>query len=322
VRLSVCIVTYNNAATIADCLRATQKACEGIAAEIIIVDNASADGTAEVVRRHRPAVRFIAEPVNHGFGAGCNIALGRATGEYVLFLNPDTVPAPHSISRMLAYASQHAELGFVGPRLLGKDGELEKHVRSFPTFRTALHQHTILGSLGLFGKTYSEYRCRNFDYTRSAQVEQISGAAMLGRRETVRRLGGFDERFFMYYEEVDLCRRMKQEGVPIVYLPEAVIQHMGGVSGEPVLRLVLRERLCSLMRFFSKHEGRRRTRLFKAVFLPGLLARLALHLPKDLLRSLRYFATGDKRRRILKLRQARAKTWLLLWDWTKVLMAE
>ena len=320
-RLSVCIVTYNNAATIEDCLRATQKACEGVTAEIIVVDNASTDGTAEVARRHRPAVRFIAEPANRGFGAGCNIGLGRATGEYVLFLNPDTAAAPDSIGRMLARASEHAELGFVGPRLLEWEGGVQRHVRSFPTFRTALHQHTILGTLGLFGKDYSVYRRRDFDYTRSARVDQISGAAMLGRRETVRRLGGFDERFFMYYEEVDLCLRMKQEGLAIMYLPEAVIRHAGGVSGEPLLQFVLCERLCSLMKFYSKHEGRRRTGLFKAIFLPGLAARLALDLPGDLLRSLKYFATGDKRRHVLKLRQARAKTWLLLWGWTKVLRA-
>lgn len=143
---------------------------------------------------------------------------------------------------------------------------------------------------------------------------------MFGRRETVRRLGGFDERFFMYYEEVDLCARMRQQGLEVVYLPEAVIRHAGGVSSDQAPRLVLCERLRSLVKFLSKHEGRSRTRLFKAVFLPALMARLAVEIPTDLLRGLKYSITGD-RRRAVKLGHAGAKARLLLWEWTKILRA-
>jgi hypothetical protein len=320
-QLSVCIVTYNNAATIADCLRATQRACNGLAAEMIVVDNASSDGTAEIVRRHGPPVHLIAESANHGFGAACNLALAWATGDCVLFLNPDAEPAPDSVSRLLAYAAQHAEAGLVGPRLLGRGGAIQRSVRNFPTFRSALHRHTLLGSLGLFRNAYARYRCRDFDYARSAPVEQISGAAMLGRRDVIRGLGGFDERFFMYYEEVDLCLRMRKGGLGVVYLPEAVIRHAGGVSSDPAPRLAQCERLCSLMKFFAKHEGRARTRLFKAIFLPALVARLALDIPFDALRGLKYLVTGDRRRRALKLGHAGAKARFVLWDWTKVLRA-
>lgn len=317
-RLSVCIVTYNNARTIEACLAATARAAGGMPIEVRVVDNASADGTADILRRH-PEVQWTAEPVNRGFGAACNRAMRGARGEYLLFLNPDTEPAPGSVARLLEHVAAHPEIGLAGPRFCDPAGEPRREVRRFPTFRSALYQFTALRYLGLFSGSYRAYRCEGFDYVRAASVEQIMGAAMLGRREVLDRLGGFDERFFMYYEDVDLCLRVRQAGLEVAYVPEAEVRHAAGHSAEQAPRLVLCQRLCSLMKFFAKHRGR--TALFRALFLPLLLLRLAGEAPVDALRAARYAVTGDRRRCARKLGHARSKLQFLLGDWLKVARA-
>ena len=324
-RLSVCIVTYNNAATIADCLRATQRACEGLTAEIIVVDNASADGTADVVRRHSPAVRFIAEPVNHGFGAACNIGLGRATGEYVLFLNPDTVPAPDSIPVMLQYLLERRDVGLVGCRMVGEHGKVRHSWYGFPSFRSALHDEcAFLRWFGAFRKENARCQMDGFDGTWTNCVDWVAGAVMLVRREVVTSIGGFDERFFMYAEDADLCHSIRDAGLKVVYCSEAKVLHIGGHSSGQSFKSFARmrcERMCSLMKFFAKHTGRNRTRAFKCIFLPLVAFQNAMSAPRDALHAVGDLVLGKRDKSVRRFRRAFVALSFLLGRWVKVALA-
>jgi hypothetical protein len=315
--LSVAIVTYNNRSIIEACLRATQKACEGLKAEIIVVDNASADGTAEVVRRHAPPVQLIAEPRNHGFSAGCNIAVRQAKGVCVFFLNPDAFPEPSGISAMLRYLLEHRDVGVLGCRLIGEDGKVSPSMRGFPTFASELYLNTALRRLGTFRKDYERYRMEDFDCSRTSCVDWVAGAAMLVRRDVFMRIGGFDERFFMYFEDADLCRSIRDAGLKVVYFSGAAVRHIGGHSSRQNFARKRSEALCSMMKFFRKHHGRTRTWAFKCVFLPLAVLHYALSSARDILRAI----LGRREKSAHRFQRARAQLSFVLWRWVLVALA-
>lgn len=320
-RLSVCIVAYNNEDTIGGCLRAVRKACDAFEAEVIVVDNASRDGTAAVVAQFGPGVALSRASRNLGFAAACNRALQRARGEFVLFLNPDTEPTPDSLSSMLDYMAKHPGVGLLGCVLREPRGKHQRSVRDFPTFGSAFHQFTILRLLAVCKQEYLRYRMRDFDYARTTPVGAVMGAAILARRDVLQQVGGFDERFFMYYEDVDLCKSIWNAGLKVVYFADATILHLGGHSARQSRRLVLCERLRSLMKYFAKHEGAARTRAFKLFFIPLLEMQLLLDIPLDFLKAVKYRLRRDRYRCDRKLKHAATKIAFFLWDWTKVASA-
>ncbi len=176
---------------------------------------------------------------------------------------------------MIAFLDGRSQAGGGGCRLLNPDGSLQKSVRAFPTFKSSLAQFTILGDLGFFRRAKKEYLMEGFDYTREAEVDQPMGAALFLRRAAVEELGGMDESFFIYFEDVDLCFRLAAAGRPLLYNPAASIVHIGGEStgqagGEATYWL-----LKSQMRFFRKHRGPGSVfwfgLIFKILLVPGLL---------------------------------------------------
>jgi hypothetical protein len=183
-------------------------------------------------------------------------------------LNPDTIVKPEALNILVNYLREHRDVGAVGPLLLNEDGTVQNSVRRFPTFRGALYRHTAFRYFRVFKGAYKSWMMKDFDYSKQADVEQLMGAAILLRREVLEKTGVFDERYFMYYEEVDLCYRIRQTGWRVVFLPQAAITHFGGKSSRQIHLKKKIMAISSMMKFFWKYRNRLATLLFAAVFIP------------------------------------------------------
>lgn len=280
--LSVIIVNWN----VRDLLRrslhsvlAPRRAC-GL--EVIVVDNGSRDGSVEMVRTEFPQVHLIANPDNRGFPAANNQGLAVARGRYVLLLNPDTEVVGDALETLLAFADDHPDVGVVGPQLLNPDGTVQSSRRRFPTLATALLESTWLQPYAprrLLARYYVLDRPDN----EVQEVDWVTGAALMARREAVEEVGPLDEGFFMYSEELDWCRRFREAGWRVVYLPTARIVHHVGKSSEQVLPARHIHFQTSKVRYFRKHHGPAAAEALRLVLLGNYLWQMGVEGAKWLL---------------------------------------
>jgi GT2 family glycosyltransferase len=272
-KLSIIIVSWNVRDYVLDCLHSIAENPPAGQFEVIVVDNASSDGTIEAVKNDWPQVITIANSENRGFAAANNQGIKRSKGRYVFFLNPDTLVHPHALDILTDFMDKNPDVGACGPKLLNKDGSTQRSVRRFPTFRAALHQHTIFRRIGLFRRQYHKWLMKDFTCDTQADVDQLMGAAMMVRRAVIDQIGPMDECFFMYFEEVDLCYRMKHAGWRIMFIPQAVCTHLGGQSARQVPVGSRITALTSLLHYFRKHRGRLATAVFNCFFKPAVILR-------------------------------------------------
>ena len=253
--ISVIIVNWKVRPLVEKCLDSIIANSAGIDVEIIVVDNDSRDGTSEMVMAEYPDVRMIALPRNHGFAAANNLALKQARGKYLFFLNPDTRVTPDFLSKMLAYIKDHPEVGIVGPKILNSDRSLQLSVRRFPDLFSQILILLKLKNVLINNKFLANYLFGDFDYEKEQSVDQIMGAAMVMRREVMDKIGRFDQKFFIWFEEVDICKRAQKAGYKVNYYPEASIIHYGGSSFEK--QMIMWKQLVfnkSLLYYFWKHK--------------------------------------------------------------------
>lgn len=285
--LSICIVSWNVADDLRGCLRSLFEQDQGIDYEVIVVDNGSRDGTSEMLRREFPQVRRVENRDNRGFGTANNQGVRLAGGGHLLFLNPDTLVHPGALAKMVAFLQDRPEVGVVGPKLLSADGSLQPAARRFPGWGVFFHQHTPLKHLHLFKGANDRYKMRDFSWTETAEVEVVSGAALLIRREALAKVQGFDEGYFMFFEEIDLCRRVKQSGYQVFFLSEAVITHLGGRSRRQSREDLLFQ-INSLFHYLRRYEGQGKILLFSLLFKPLFALNLLLDILRDCAYSLVY----------------------------------
>ena len=259
--LSIIIVSYNTRLALRDCLKSLEDAARGLHAEVLVVDNASRDGSAEMVRRQFPRVRLCAMERNLGFAAACNVALALFQGRYALLLNPDTLVGPGALGAMTAFMDAHPKCACLGPRLIGADGCCQPSARGDHTLLDHLFALAALTMRfprsRLFGRFYLSF----WDGSTERQVDWVCGAAMMIRREAIDRVGLLDGGYFLYYEEADFCRRARAKGWKVWYSPAAEIVHLSGLSAETeaghrISGDILRYRLASRRRYFRKFSGR------------------------------------------------------------------
>ena len=217
-----------------NCLRSINENRPRAEFEIIVVDNASTDGSVDTIKSSFPDVKIIANGENLGFSAANNRAIRIAKGQYLFLLNPDTIVYPNSLDTLIAYLDDHAVVGACGPKFLEASGKAHSSVGYVPTFRALLYGRTFLRSLGIFRRRHKELTARNLNFEKTAEVEQLSGAALMVRRSVMEEIGSMDENFFMYYEDVDLCLRIRKAGFKIAFVPDSTITHIGGKSTEQV----------------------------------------------------------------------------------------
>jgi len=257
VDLSVIIVTWNVRELALACLRALPEALtpaptgaaqtSPLPHEIIVVDNASTDGTAGLLRSDYPHVQLLENSENLGFARANNRALALARGRYVVLLNADTEPRPGSLAAMIRFMDAHARCGAASPRLVRPDGAPQPY--AFGKDPSPLY--LLCRALAHRRGTY----LHDWAVREPVQVDWVSGACLVARRETVAQVGGLDERIFMYFEDNDWCRRMRAAGWEVWYNPGAEVKHIGGASlgQNPHARAAYYE---SLVYFYRKHYGR------------------------------------------------------------------
>lgn len=256
--LSVVIVNWNTRDLLRECLLSLRAATRAspLATEVIVVDNASADGSAEMVARDFPECRLIANQANRNYAAGSNQGIHAATGRLVLLLNPDTAVEPGAFECLAATLDDSPQAAAVAPALVHPDGSPQQSVRGFPTPLALLGDSLGLGRL-LPGTALGAYRPRRLPQDRVSRVAQPMASALLIRREVLQRLDGFDEAFPLFFNDVDLCLRIHDLGLLILYDPRARVTHVGGASTGQVRAEAIRASHAGLERFYGKHHRRR-----------------------------------------------------------------
>ena len=232
VDVSILIVSVNTRERLRQCLNSLPAAQGAVACETIIVDNHSRDGSADMLEQDHPEVRLIRSPVNLGFANANNRAAETATGRYLLLLNPDAVLPEEAIEQAVRRMDQMPGVGMAGGRLLGEDGSDQPSARMFPTLLLELFNLTGLAGRYPRSKLFGRFDRTWADPGEACAIDWVPGAFAILRRELVERIGFFDPRFFLYYEEVDLCRRLRAAGCAIMYWPDLRIMHVGGESSK------------------------------------------------------------------------------------------
>jgi GT2 family glycosyltransferase len=234
--LSICIVTYQARDYLKRCLDSIHEGQHWLdKLEIIVVDNASIDGTVEMIKGDFPQVHVIENLENRGFSASMNQALRIAHGRFLLLLNPDTIVFPATFDHLIHFIEAHPEAGIYGPKVLNPDGTLQKPCRRGESRPWAVISYfTGLSRLFPKSKFFSEYLMSYLDEDETHEVAGISGSCMLIRCEVVDQIGLLDERFFAYQEDADYCFRARQAGWKVFYVPAAKIIHYGGLGGSHV----------------------------------------------------------------------------------------
>ena len=228
---SVIIIAYNSCDFIPACLKSVRDACEGIDAQVIVLDNGSEAPILPEIKAFFPEVEWIESKENLGFGKGCNLAEKKATKPYLFFINPDTVVSRDSFSKVLDFMEEHPDAGTVGCRILNEDGSLQWACRrSFPTIVSAVSKTIGLAALFPKNKTRASYNMSYANPDEMIEVDAISGSFFCIRRDVYEKLKGFDEDFFMYGEDLDLCFRTKEMGLHNYYTPVTNILHFKGQS--------------------------------------------------------------------------------------------
>ena len=304
--LSIIIVSWNVADLLATCLESIFPALGHLRAEVIVVDSASTDHTVALVRQRFPQVTLIAQSENVGYTRGNNIGLARASGRHLLLLNPDTEIIGGALVAMVACLDADPAVGIVGPYTQNTDGSYQSSRRRFPTLATAFFESTWL-------QPYAPKSLLDHFYVNDAPPDQtldvdwVQGSALMARREVYAQIGGLDEGYVMYSEELDWCRRAKDAGWRVAFLADAQITHHGGKSSDQVVarRQILFQQ--SKLRYFRKYHGAFAAQILRLFLLVSYLIQLAIESLKGLL--------GHKR----ALRQERVRQyWQVLRSGLKV----
>ena len=251
--VSIVIVNWNTKELLRDCLKSVFEQAGDVDCEIIVIDNASADGSVEMLKNDFPNVVLIENAENHGFAAANNQAMAIAKGRYVLLLNSDTVVLEDCIANIVSFADANPQTGVIGCRVLNADRTLQPTCFMFPSGLNMLLSSTYLYKLFPKSRFFGREQMMWWDASHVRDVDVVRGCFMLVRREAIEQVGVMDEQFFMYGEETDWCYRFKKNGWKVTFAPAGQIIHLGGASSrqdESRMRLQLSG---SILLFFRKH---------------------------------------------------------------------
>jgi GT2 family glycosyltransferase len=253
--ISVIIVSWNVKEYLKYCLDSLKIGVKDSLCEVVVVDNASGDGSADMVREYYPWVKLMALEKNVGFAAANNLAFKQTNGEILLLLNPDTEVENGFFEVLLDFYKQSSSVGVVGGKIINKNGTIQPSVRRFPGLWSSLLDSLKL--LRRFPALAPHYLAKDFDYSKTQMTDQVMGACFAIRRELWQKLNGFDEDFWIWFEETDFCKRVWQEGIEVWYNHQMVIKHIGAASFNQ-LSYLERHKLFthSLLHYLSKHNSR------------------------------------------------------------------
>lgn len=281
VELSIVIVSWNVRELLRQCLNSIDGGRADLNLEVIVVDSASVDGTPDMVAAEFPWAVLLAQKENVGFPRGNNIGIRRARGDNIFLLNPDTIVKEDALRQMVAYMENNPGVGVLGPRLSYPDGTIQSSKRRFPTVLTAFFESTWLEPWSP-SSLIEQYHVQDVPDDQIADVDWVVGAALMVRRAVTEQVGLMDEAYFMYSEELDWCRRIKDPGWRVVYFPHAEIVHYEGRSSEQAIteRHINFQR--AKLRYFRKYHGRLICLLLRAYLLLSYAIQLLLESAKGL----------------------------------------
>ncbi|MEA3286795.1 MAG: glycosyltransferase family 2 protein [Candidatus Marinimicrobia bacterium] len=276
-QLSILIVTYNSADTIRECIESVIPELNSLSGEIIVVDNHSRDETVGILKTLQGShseLKVELNRVNRGFAVGNNQALEQSRGRQILILNPDTILKPGVVPGLLEALDGSKEIGLVAPQLRFPDGRIQKTCRRFPKHLDVIYNLAGLAYSFPRNRVFNGWKMGDFDHLSRREVDQPAGAALMVEGDLLRSLAGFDPNFPMFFNDVDLCKRIKGAGYKIWYLPEYHIVHLGGVSVKQAKLKMTVSSHVSFFRYFEKHFTRLHQQPMN--FLVGMLLYLSL----------------------------------------------
>lgn len=267
--LSIIIVNWNTCRELRHCLQSVE--CDNTGnMEVIVVDNASSDGSREMVAGEFPSVRLISNKSNAGFAKGSNIGIRESRGKYVLLLNPDSEVQPGAFDAVIRFGDENPQAGIFGLKVLNADGTIQHSCRKSPTVGAIVFRNSILGRLFPNNPYTREYLMASWDHNKVAEIDWVSGAALVMRRELIDDIGILDERFYMYCEDMDLGYRARQNGWKVLFFPGAVVMHAKGKSSDKDPNRMIIEHHKSMYRYFMKHNADKSSILMKIAVPAGL----------------------------------------------------
>jgi len=253
-KLSIVITSWNTRELLARCLSSVERATAGIESEIIVFDNGSDDGSAELVARRFPRVDLVRNSANRGYAIATNQGAARARGEFLLLLGSDTEPDESALCKLTRFLEESTGHAGVAPRLVGSDGATQHACMRFPRLRTAFAFGTPLERWTPESPELRRYFVRDFDHDHDADVEQPPASCLLLRRSIWEQLGGFDEALWLFFNDVDFCKRLAQAGNKLRFLAGVTVKHVGGASTARFENFVPRWQ-SDRLRYYRKHHG-------------------------------------------------------------------
>jgi len=286
VEISIVTVSFNGREYLRRCLRSLLKHTRGLEYEVVVVDNASQDGSADMVAAEFPSVRLLRRSSNAGLSTALNQGIRLSGGEMTVLLNPDVELRDNPFPAMARYLRDHPEVGILAPRILDDDGSLQLSCRRFPTFSVVFfNRYSLLTRLFPRNPLSTRYLMTDFDHSGAAEVDWLSLACWMAPRRLFDEVGFLDEGYFLYNEDVDFCQRVHRAGRKVVYFPEvSVVHRIGGSTSSLPSRSVI-ERHRSMWRYYRKYM--RRGFLLDGPVLAGIAARCAYTLALNNLKRLR-----------------------------------
>ena len=252
--LSVAIVNFNKGPLLLACLDSLYKNSGGVRLQVTVTDNASSDGLRDILLSLYPKVRLISNERNVGFARATNQALAVSEGSHVLLLNPDTVVLDGALEALMQHLEAHPEVGAVGPQMIGPDGEIQLSGRSFPGYATALfNRYSLLTRWVPRNRFSRDYLLSDWDHAQTREVDWVSGACLMTRKDVLARVGPLDEQFFLFNEDVDWCKRVRDAGWKVIYLPRARVVHHIGASKDKVPAALVVARHRGMIHYYHKH---------------------------------------------------------------------
>jgi len=254
--VSIIIVNWNTRDILRDCLDSIDRQTRNLRYEIIVIDNASADGSVAMIKSAYPQVKLIENQENIGFAAANNQGLSLARGRYLLLLNSDSVVLDNAIDHMVAFADENPAAGLFGCRVLNADHSLQPTCYMYPSLLNLLLSSTYLYKIFPHSGFFNRESIAHWQRDDIREVQAVTGCFMLVRREVIQQVGLMDDRYFMYCEETDWCYRIRQSGWKILFYPHARIIHLGGASSRQVKIQMLVQLRLSILAFMKKHYSR------------------------------------------------------------------
>ncbi len=274
--LSIIIVNYNTKTLLQGCLQSIYAGANGVPFDVHVADNHSQDDSVAMLRTEFPSVKVVANQANLGFSKANNELIGRTKADYLLLLNPDTLVIGDAISRVMKYMEAHPKVGICGCRVLNRDRTLQLACRrSIPTPKVAFFRLFGLSALFPNSRTMARYNMTYEDPEKTHEVDAVSGAFLMIRRQTIEEIGLLDERFFMYGEELDWCLRAKRAGWSVVYYPEAEIIHYKGESTKTNSRKAAFEFYRAMVLFHRKHFAKDHSSVVNLCVYTGIVCKAA-----------------------------------------------